>query len=220
MKATIKLILITFFLHGFVTAFGNNNEFVVESILAEKPIKDTTKDTNGIKETAPIIKKKHNPKIATLRSAILPGLGQAYNREYWKIPIVYGALAISTITFIYNNTWYKRTRDAYTIKVTYETAHFGSIYPILQNIDPVALQTYRNQFRRDRDYSILWFAILWGLNVVDATVYGHLKDFDVSDNLSLHIEPTYNSNLSAPGFSFTFSFRNKQPILKPLPTAR
>ncbi|WP_428284341.1 DUF5683 domain-containing protein [Hydrotalea sp.] len=207
-------------MHAFVSAFCNNNTLIFENLRVEIPLRDTTKDSNSIKETSPIIKKKHNPKIATLRSAILPGLGQAYNREYWKIPIVYGALAIPTVTFIYNNTWYKRTRDAYTIKITNDTAHFANIYPILQNIDPAALQTYRNQFRRDRDYSILWFAILWGLNVVDATVYGHLKDFDVSDNLSLHIEPTFNSALSAPGLSFTFSFRNKQPILKPLPTAR
>jgi hypothetical protein len=46
-----------------------------------------------------------------------------------------------------------------------------------------SLQTFRNSFRKDRDYSVLWFVVVWGLNVVDATVFGHLKDFDVSDNL-------------------------------------
>src|SRR5437867_4055391 len=64
-----------------------------------------------------LAKKKHNPHKATLYSAILPGWGQAYNREYWKIPIVYGALAVPAVTFLYNNKWYKKTRDAYEIVV-------------------------------------------------------------------------------------------------------
>ncbi|RTL47219.1 MAG: hypothetical protein EKK39_15010 [Sphingobacteriales bacterium] len=220
MKVSITIFGIIIFLNTVSTAFSRNGSSLPGSNIHEKFLMDTTGENNQKEATGPIIKKKHNPKIATLRSAILPGLGQAYNREYWKIPIVYGALAIPTITYLYNNTWYKRTRDAYNIKINNDTAHFANIYPILQNVDPSALQTYRNSFRKDRDYSILWFMILWGLNVVDATVYGHLKDFDVSNNLSLHIEPTYNPMLSAPGLSFTFSFRNKHNILKPLPDAR
>ena len=220
MKASFTIFFIAFFLNTACTAFSRSGSYLNSNSIHQYLLKDTTGKNDTKKETGPIIKKKHNPKTATVRSAILPGLGQAYNREYWKIPIVYGALAIPTITYIYNNTWYKRTRDAYNIKITNDSARFPNIYPILKNVDPAALQTYRNSFRKDRDYSILWFIILWGVNVVDATVYGHLKDFDVSNNLSLHVEPTYNPMLSAPGLSFTFSFRNKHNIVKPLPTAR
>src|ERR1700759_5755474 len=64
-----------------------------------------------------LIKKKHDPHKATIRSAILPGWGQAYNHEYWKIPIVYGALAVPGSLFIYNNKWYQKTKEAYEILV-------------------------------------------------------------------------------------------------------
>jgi hypothetical protein len=148
------------------------------------PEKFTKKDT--------LEKHLHNPRRATFRSAVIPGWGQAYNKEYWKIPLVYGALSIPTATFIYNNTWYKRTRDAYDIVINNDTNHYANIHPKLQGLSSSSLQYYRNVFRRDRDYSVLWFVIIWGINVVDATVFGHLKDFDVSDDLSLHIQPNYN----------------------------
>ena len=94
--------------------------------------------------------KKANPaKRAALLSAILPGAGQAYNKKYWKMPIVYGALAIPTITFIYNNTWYKRTKYAYTVVVTNDTADFKNINVNLQGLlsDPQDLQIGRASCR-------------------------------------------------------------------------
>lgn len=154
----------------------------------------------------------HIPRKATLRSAILPGWGQAYNKEYWKIPIVYGALAIPTVTYIYNNKWYKKTRDAYNIVVNQDSAHFGDIDPKLQGLisNPESLQFYRNQFRKDRDYSTLWFFIVWGLNVVDATVFAHLKHFDVSDNLSMEIQPKFDPRFKTPGLGLVFNIKYDQ----------
>ena len=64
-----------------------------------------------------VISKKHNPKIATLRSAILPGWGQAYNRKYWKIPIVYGALGVTAGVFFYNLKTYKLLRKAVSLRL-------------------------------------------------------------------------------------------------------
>lgn len=72
------------------------------------------------------------------------------------------------------------------------------------------MQSYRNAFRRDRDYSILWFFIGWGINVVDATVFGHLKEFDVSDNLSMRIEPMIQPQLRQTGLSIHFNLKNTQ----------
>lgn len=157
---------------------------------------------------------KHEPRKATLRSAILPGWGQAYNKEYWKIPIVYGAIAIPTATYLYNNKWYKKTRDAYNIVINNDTANFGTIDPKLQPLisNPTSLQFYRNQFRKDRDYSTLWFIIVWGLNVADATVFAHLKHFDVSDNLSMDIRPDFNPQLKTAGIGIVFNFKN--PVTK------
>lgn len=176
---------------------------------------DTTiiknQDTLSLKEQNKIaFLEKHEPRKATLRSAILPGWGQAYNKEYWKIPIVYGALAIPAATYLYNNKWYKKTRDAYNIVVNNDTAMFGTIDPKLQPLisNPTSLQFYRNQFRKDRDYSTLWFIILWGLNVADATVFAHLKHFDVSDNLSMDIRPDFNPLLKSAGIGIVFNFKN------------
>src|SRR5437762_6696763 len=92
----------------------NNKQQLASASILDTTIKsDTTKkivrdSANIIKDT--LRKKKHDPAKATRRSAIIPGWGQAYNHEYWKIPLVYGALAIPAATFAYNNKWYKKTR--------------------------------------------------------------------------------------------------------------
>lgn len=187
----------------------------------------TKKDSARAKELATPVKKDtaatlwhgHIPKYATRRSAILPGWGQAYNHEYWKIPIVYGILAIPTVTFLYNNTYYKLTKFAYeavyaaTIPAIKDSSLLKKIDPRIKQSDGTILslssyQSYRNSFRRDRDYSVFWFFIVWGLNVVDATVFAHLKDFNVSQDLTMHIKPTFNSVTMGPGVSFVLNFNN------------
>lgn len=155
----------------------------------------------------------HSPRKATLRSAILPGWGQAYNREYWKIPIVYGALSIPAITWVFNNNWYRRTREAFEIRALADTPRFGNIHPQLRRLDAGSLLRYRNQYRRDRDYSVLWFLIIWGLNVVDATVFAHLKEFNVSDDLSLRVVPKVNG-MRQPQMGLVLGFRQKTTPVK------
>ncbi len=173
-----------------------------------------TKDTgiNVVKGDTLKFVSKHDPGKATLRSLILPGWGQAYNREYWKIPIVYGALGTVAGFFIYNNTWYKRTKKAFEIKAAQDTASFYLINPRLAPISAQSLQTYRNAFRRDRDYSALYFIIAWGLNIADATVFGHLKDFNVSEDLSLKVNPVIHANGNA-GVSLVLGFKTPSKTL-------
>jgi hypothetical protein len=174
---------------------------------------DTTRITATPVLTDTIKKPRHNPRKATIRSAILPGWGQAYNKKYWKIPIVYTAIGIPIGTFIYNKKWYDRTRAAARMLSASppDTANYR------QRVDeklhiffdrPEALPSllnYRNEFRRNMDYSLLFVLLFWGLNVVDATVDGHLKDFDVSDDLSLRIKPTILSGTTTAGISFVFT---------------
>lgn len=179
---------------------------------------DTIK-TKQQADTATINKKptlKHDPKKATRRSLILPGWGQAYNKEYWKIPIVYGALSIPTITFFYNNTVYKETKFAYDARVkaamvgatNADSTDFFSLQPIYKTAGLNAIQSVRNASRRDRDYSILWFLVVWGLNVADATVFGHLKNFEVSKDLSMNIKPDFNFATRSPSISLTLSLKS------------
>ena len=159
--------------------------------------------------------KKHIPRIATIRSAIFPGLGQIYNKEYWKLPIVYGAIAIPTYTYFYNDHYYGITKYAYEARykqlVNGDNSGVAGIDPLLVNLDINSLLKYRNSFRRDRDYSIMWFVIVWGLNVVDATVFAHLKDFSVSDNLTMKVEPKImpaGTFTVSTGLGLTFSLKN------------
>jgi len=155
--------------------------------------------------------KRHIPRLATRYSAMLPGLGQAYNKQYWKIPIVYGILAIPISTFIYNNDLYNKTKFGYTAlqkQKNGDASDVDKIDPALKSLSIGSMQSYRNAFRRDRDYSILWFFIGWGINVVDATVFGHLKEFDVSDNLSMRIEPMIQPQLRQTGLSLQFNLKN------------
>lgn len=156
----------------------------------------------------------HQPRIATLRSALIPGWGQAYNHDYWKIPLVYGILAIPTSLYIFNNNYYKKTKFAYEarFKETYQNdpSDVPFIDPELKNLGISSLQNYRNSFRRDRDYSILWFLLAWGLQVADATVFAHLNQFDVSNDLSMQLTPTFNQVTKTPGFGLTLNLKNSR----------
>ena len=78
------------------------------------------------------------------------------------------------------------------------------------NLSTESLRSYRNSYRQNVDYSVLFFLVIWGLNVVDATVDAHLKAFDVNDNLSLRIKPGYNPYTNTGGLSLVFSFKDKE----------
>jgi hypothetical protein len=153
----------------------------------------------------------HIPQRATRRSALIPGWGQAYNKQYWKIPLVYGVLAIPASTYVYNNDMYEKTKFAYEAKFKAaqgDNSDVSKIDPKLQNLSLGSLQSYRNIFRRDRDYSIMWMILAWGLNVVDATVSGHLKEFDINNNLSLKMTPFIQPQQQLTGLSLQFHFNN------------
>ncbi len=135
--------------------------------------------------------KIHSPRKATIRSAILPGWGQAYNKKYWKIPVVYAALGTCAGFFIYNRSEYIAARDAYRYKMDADPSNDGLIDKKFIPVDPEAIRQYRIAVRQNVDYSVLAFLICWGLNVVDATVDGHLKTFEINEKLSLQINPGY-----------------------------
>lgn len=152
--------------------------------------------------------KTFSPRKATIRSAILPGWGQAYNKKYWKIPIVWGALGVSAGIFIFNLKNYKMFKRAVILKLDTIPGNDTLIPADIRVLSPASLQFYRNTYRQDIDYSVLAFLLIWGLNVVDATVDAHLKSFNVSPDLSLKIKPTYYYG-SGGALSLVFSLRNK-----------
>ena len=192
----------------FLLVFSMNLHAQDEGVLITP--KDSTKPVTTTIDTAKI--KKYSPKSATIRSAILPGLGQAYNKKYWKIPIVYAALGTTAVIFFYNLKNYRDTKFAYRVKYNMETfgtdsALYASIKDNLKPLSIQSLQFYRNQFRRDIDYSALFFLVFWGLNVVDAAVDAHLKAFDVSPDLGLYIKPGHSELAGTNGISLVLAFK-------------
>ncbi len=157
-------------------------------------------------------KKRSIASKAALRSVILPGLGQAYNKKYWKIPIVYGVIAIPVSLYSYNRKWYNLTRNAYTIRSNQDSANFDKIAPELLPLSNEALRLYRNDFRKNMDFSILGILLTWGLNVVDATVDGHLRGFDISDEVSMKLIPKISTgnNVGQTGISAVFYLGNNK----------
>ena len=137
-------------------------------------------------------KKPHSPTKATIMSACLPGLGQIYNRKWWKVPIVYAGLGGLGYMAYSNYYEFRSYLHAYEFKtgdlpegatLNQHEAELADKYADNQ------LQTYKESYRRDFEfYSILTVA-WYGLNILDACVDGHLYNYDISDDLSLSVDP-------------------------------
>jgi hypothetical protein len=113
--------------------------------------------------------------------------------------------------FVYNVNWYNRFRYAYKVLRTKDSANFNNVHPQLLPVvlrgDENGLQYNRDEFRRNMDYSVLFFAVFWALNVVDASVDAHLKTFDVSPDLSLRIKPGFSDLSQTHGISLVLAIK-------------
>lgn len=156
------------------------------------------------------------PSKAAFYSAILPGLGQAYNKRYWKVPIVWGALGVGIYAYTFNNNEYNRFRDAFkrrragfTDDEFYDINNSG-IVPGSPDITDEALQNAQERAQTDRDLALAITIGLYVLNIVDANVDAHLKQFNVDEDLAIDIKPflEYNPITTDPqyGLALTIKF--------------
>jgi hypothetical protein len=194
---SIFILLSLFFFSGKSTAQISKSSNAAEQI--------NIADTSNKKKV-----KKFDPRIATKRSALIPGWGQIYNKKYWKLPLVYGGLGITAGVFQYNVKNYKLLRLAYMYKIDTISTNDALIDPRFKNLSANALRSYRTAFRQNVDYTVLFFIAFWGLNVVDATVDGHLKQFDVNDNLSLQLKQGYSPMANTTGISLVLDIHSKK----------
>ncbi len=118
-------------------------------------------------------------------STFVPGLGQAYNKKYWKIPIVYAGLGVSVYFIFWNQDQYNEFKTAFDQRQAGEDDKYQGIYTD-QN-----LITLQNYYRNNRDLSIIIAVLVYGLQILDANIDGHLYDFDVSEDISMRVEPSY-----------------------------
>ena len=186
-----------------------------EPEIPEQPVDSMKQDLKGKGILVDEVLLKKNPRIdplapsrAAFYSAVLPGMGQIYNKKYWKAPIVWSALAIPAYYYQTNNSDYKRYRRAYKLRKSglqdEFTDNFGN-----SNVSIETLETAQEQLRENRDMSLLSGVILYILQIVEASVNAHLLQFNTDDNLS--IKPSFIADpiqFDAPtvGLKFKYTF--------------
>ena len=162
------------------------------------------------------LEKPHSPHKATVLALVLPGAGQIYNGQWWKVPILYGGIAGDLYGIIWNQKKFRDYKNAYVEWVNYLEAvekNPDMPYPenpawdkIPKNFDPKTdkyfqtssgrdwfkeiLKNRKDSFKRNRDLCYIIMAAIYAINVIDATVYAHFYDFEIDDDLSFHWQPS------------------------------
>ena len=160
-------------------------------------------------DSSKVVKKAnvHNPKLAILLSAIVPGAGQIYNQKYWKTPLVWAGIGTCIYFVRSNHILYKDYKGALLQRADTSIKEPDKYLDIYSTDQLITLQ---DQYRQNRDLFIIVSSLVYVLNIVDALVDAHLFSFDVSDDLSLNWQPYYrysvNTNNSA-GLSLRLTFR-------------
>ncbi|PJJ62881.1 DUF5683 domain-containing protein [Chryseobacterium geocarposphaerae] len=215
----MKKIFFTFFLCLFAVAYSQvipNDTIKVDSVVSEeKPVaqpKKLLKSESKIvedleKANGPTRKTmKLNPTRAGLYSAVLPGLGQFYNKKYWKIPIVWGAVGTGVGIAIWNDNQYKKYRGYYLDKLNGRPNEFLADKPFL---DKTALANSQDRAKRQRDYAIAISGLIYILNIVDAVVDSHLYESRHDPDLSFTpavIQDQYGITPPKTGLSLSYRF--------------
>lgn len=147
-----------------------------------------------------------SPARAAFYSAVLPGLGQAYNGKYWKIPIVYTALGVGVYFYQSNDKQYDRYRAAYKSRIAGKTNDEFSNengQPIISTNGLIEAQRF---YQRNKEISVLVTVGLYALNIIDANVDAHLQQFNVSEDLTLKPTLDYDRFSGTPGYGLTLNF--------------
>jgi hypothetical protein len=152
-------------------------------------------------------------KKATTLSTIFPGAGQVFNKSYWRVPIVLGGLASTIYTIDWNNRGYQRFKTAYALRVDYdknpEKYPQGAADEFRGAYSATFLKNLKDSYRRNRDLCIILTAGVYLLNILDAHVDAHLQDYDISDDLTMNLEPyfDYTTVGTQPVYGVNMSFK-------------
>lgn len=183
-----------------VTLFAQKDSITDHKKIKDLKIKGKIKTVQGVYD--PLA-----PSKAAFYSAIFPGLGQIYNKKYWKAPIVWGALAIPAYYYQINNSDYRRFRRAYRLRknglVDEFTINGNEI------VSTETLETAQEQLRENRDFSLLSGVILYVLQIVEASVNAHLMQFNTDDNLTFRpslIQDPIRFESPSVGLTIKYSF--------------
>ena len=211
-----------------LTAFVFSILFIWISSAQEIEPKQTAKDSlktdlkqEGIviQDSISVKRKKINPLApskAAFYSAVLPGLGQIYNKRYWKVPIVYAVIGTGVYTYTYNNDLYDRFRTAFKRRQAgftddeFYDINGDNAQGASPDLDIDDLERQQENYQRDRDLALVITIAMYALNIIDANVDAHLKQFNIDEDLSMDFQPyldldpiTNNPNY---GIAFTIKF--------------
>jgi len=198
------------------TASAQNNFLENDFTLLEK--RQFSKLTDAVDESRVDVQDTQpredfpSPGSVLLKSLMVPGWGQITNKQAWKVPIVYGLLTGSVLYTRYLTKQYHDYRAAFfnTTRGEDSDFRFGKTPTRLEGLNAEQLRSQRNSFRNQRDFSYVIIGLAYGLNVLDAYVFAHMRSFDVSDDLSAtaSIRPDLIDGRSA-GMTFSFSLQSK-----------
>jgi hypothetical protein len=184
-------------LHTNIVSQSDSSEFRLKDKLGKgqsssnETVKPNT-EAKVLKSDTASSKALHSPRKAGIYSAILPGLGQAYNRKYWKIGVIGAGTAALVYSYQFSLRNYRLHKNELILRQSDAISGFNEDLALYSDGDLNELQDF---YRRNRDLTIIGFALLYTLNIIDATVDAHFFDFNMSDDLSINIrpEPVFNA---------------------------
>lgn len=167
MQKFIFILILGLFLPGFTV--------IAQKITSNQPVPDS------------ILEKQHSPAKATIMSLCLPGLGQIYNKKYWKVPIIYAGFGVLAYLIVFNTNYYLTFKAAYIESYNKDSA--GNYSDIVKKYPLASILDAREYYRRNLELSIIFSAVLYALNIIDAAVDAHLFTYDIKKDLSFRVEP-------------------------------
>lgn len=173
--------------------------FVSNSGFAQK--NETEKKDSEISENPPGLTRVQKVTLLSL----VPGGGQVYNEKYWKVPVIYAGFGLLTYSFIFYNKEYSAVRASYIQRLNNEPVTNLEY----ENVPTEMLYSLRESYRKSRDLSAIGLVGWYAFNLIDAAVDAHLKEFDVSDKLSIRLKPQYSI-----GYAGNYAGLNLQIRLK------
>ena len=223
---SLFLFAFTFFCQGIFGQISPRDSMRLKGLANMKL--DTSKRSIAVKDSAEKKPFKIIPKLATKRSAMVPGWGQIYIKQSWFVPVIYGGFATSGYFIVKWQKNYKNFRNAYfaineendrrtaSAKETGTSAVLLDKYPVkykgvITDFSIPNLKSGTNYYRRNRDFTILLVPVVWAINILEVNVAAHLKSFDMSDDISMKLQPTFQpepfSGLPTLGGKVVFAFK-------------
>ena len=210
-----------------LTAFVFSILFIWISSAQDREPKQTAKDSlnTDLKQEGIVIqdsifekRKKINPLApskAAFYSAVLPGLGQIYNKRYWKVPIVYALIGTGVYAYTYNDDLYDRFRTAFKSRQAgftddeFYDINGDNAQGASPDLDTDDLERQQENYQRDRDLALVITIAMYALNIIDANVDAHLNQFNVDEDLSMDIKPYLDLNpiTNNPNYGIAFTIK-------------